>query len=220
MTLEGVFSRSTQRAADNFSSEDRKWVVKRVQKQQDIELDDFGSVEQNRAKLFSLAKLGKAAEINKLLPRLTSQQINAPDSQGRTPLDWALFKEGRNSCYLKTALLLIKKGGANIDHPDVMLGMTTLSWAAANGRNVMLRHLLDIKADPNACGTLSSPALTHAAIKGHMETVTSLLAAKANVNYLNPNGLTALDYAREKTTPNHEIIVGKLIEGGGVPKQI
>jgi hypothetical protein len=53
-----------------------------------------------------------------------------------------------------------------------------------------------------------------------METVTSLLAAKANVNYLNPNGLTALDYAREKTTPNHEIIVGKLIEGGGVPKQI
>lgn len=96
------------------------------------------------------------------------------------------------------AVELLLAAGAN---PNLRnhYGRTALMFAAGYGQTAIVDRLLAAGADPNLVPTDASgwTALLAACARGHVDTVATLLRAKADITQRARDGKTALDLARD-----------------------
>ncbi|CAF0768133.1 unnamed protein product [Adineta ricciae] len=122
------------------------------------------------------------------------------NSNRHTPLLCAVIMEKVNA-----AEYLIK---ANCDiHSRDSVGKTALHWAAFYGLNNIILLLLERGADINAIADLGLPPL-HCAVQQpfHADTIKLLIEKGANVNIRNEMDLTILDYVRNHSPNDTELI--------------
>jgi ankyrin repeat protein len=121
--------------------------------------------------------------------------VNAPQSDGATAIQWAAYKDD-----LAMADALIA-AGANVKTPN-REGATPLHLAAVNGSAGMIEKLLKAGADPNERGPQGETPLMLAARNGNVDAIQILLAHKASVNTKEKlRGTTALMWAAEQAHP-------------------
>ena len=101
--------------------------------------------------------------------------VNAPESDGTTALDWAVRQDDR-----EMADRLIK-AGANVKLAN-RYGVTPLYLACVNGSAPMIAKLLDAGADANAASTEGETALMTVARTGNVDAAKVLLSHGADVN--------------------------------------
>lgn len=112
--------------------------------------------------------------------------INAQDSQGRTPLMIAAYNEDYD-----TAKVLIK-AGADVNIQDNMKNNPYL-YASAEGYNDILRIIIGAEADTKITNRYGGTGLIPASEHGYVEVVDMLLTkTDVNVNHVNNLGWTAL----------------------------
>jgi ankyrin repeat protein len=100
--------------------------------------------------------------------------------------------------------------GVSIEHDK--LGETALIFAAKAGQAEVLEFLVGENANIEARGSIDYwTALIHAASKGHLDCVSSLIKAGANINYHAHSGTTALC---EAAYNGHLSCVRSLVEAG------
>ena len=134
-----------------------------------------------------------------------SFDVNAPQSDGATPLHWAAHWND-----LDTATLLIL-AGANVNAVNE-LGVTPLSLAALNASAAMADALLCDGADPNAVRPSGETVLMTGARTGNAELVRALLASGADVQASTHfQGQTPLMWAASE---GHADVVQTLLEAG------
>ncbi|HEY6344564.1 MAG TPA: ankyrin repeat domain-containing protein [Bryobacteraceae bacterium] len=123
--------------------------------------------------LSDAVKTGDAAAVRSLLERHVD--VNAPDPDGTTPLDWAV-----ENVDFETAQLLLKAGArAEVSNRD---GVTPL-WLAAMHRDARIaRLLLQAGADANHRSPSGENVLMAAARTGDPELVDLLLSSGADPN--------------------------------------
>ena len=83
----------------------------------------------------------------------------------------------------------LKDGTADVCDDE---GSTPLMYAAANGREMIIRQLLQERGEPDAQNAYGWTALMQAAYYGHLGSVLLLLQGGAEVNKKNCWGTTAL----------------------------
>jgi ankyrin repeat protein len=133
----------------------------------------------------------------------THADINAPQSDGATALQWAAYLDDADT----TALLI--KAGARVDAAN-HYGMTPLALACGNGNAAVIDHLLKGGADPNRTVRAGETPLMLAARTGNADAVTVLLRAGAAVDAKETwNGQTALLWA---SAAGHAAVVQILID--------
>ena len=133
----------------------------------------------------------------------THTDVNAPQSDGATPLHWAAYLDDADT----TALLI--KAGARVDTPN-HYGVTPLSLACGNGNAAVIDRLLKGGADPNRSVRAGETPLMLAARTGNAEAVTALVRAGAAVDAKETwNGQTALMWA---AASGHGAVVQVLID--------
>jgi ankyrin repeat protein len=116
--------------------------------------------------------------------------VNAPEGDGMTALHWAAEHGDQNLA----ALLL--ESGANPGAQTRIGRHTPLHVAARGGHHLVVRTLVDAKADVNALTTTGAAPLHFAAASGSSETVKILLDSAADVNAREPQwGQTPLMFA-------------------------
>lgn len=139
-----------------------------------------------------------------------------------------------------TVSRLLQTTGIEIDRLDLS-GRTLLSTAAEFGHDEVAKLLLDAKADPNAKDSMGSAQeekppfgdewkrimassqertpLFWAVCEGHYETVEILADAGGNVNVVDSNGLSPLDFVRKWHCPRMEELLKRKASEGAVGKQ-
>ena len=86
-------------------------------------------------------------------------------------------------------------GRANVNAVDCG-GRTALRWACVNGRDAIVRKLLDAKADPNiAANSGWTPLITASCHVCGAPIVAALISSGANVNHASDDGWTTLMWA-------------------------
>jgi uncharacterized protein len=131
--------------------------------------------------------------------------VNLPDADGTTPLEWAVYADD-----LETARLLLA-AGANAKIAN-RYGVTPLSLAATNRNAAMAEALLNAGADANAKLPGGDTMLMTAARTGNAEIVRMLLEHGADVNAKGEAyGETALVWAAQE---NHAEAAQVLIAHG------
>ncbi len=183
------------------------------------------------------AAIGKIAMVAELVEQAKTEEartalINGQDSQGMTPLMWAIFKGHNNivKALLKygadvnvndrfgaTALILttvptysdlaviksLIEHGAHIDAQNNN-GSTALIFATKINKTDIVEELLKHEAHVNIQDKCGWTALMHAILNRNKDIVELLLNHNAQVNITNNVGQTALDIAR--STENQAII--------------
>jgi uncharacterized protein len=135
----------------------------------------------------------------------TRADVNAPQTDGATPLHWAAYLEDAET----TALLI--RAGAKVDTRN-NYGVTPLSLAAGNGNAAIIDQLLKGGADPNDAVRAGETPLMLAARTGKADAVNALLGAGAKVDAKETwNGQTALMWA---AAAGHGPVVQVLVEHG------
>lgn len=120
-----------------------------------------------------------------LIPAVPCSQLTE-----KSRIDAELFAGIWNNDVAQIRCLLSK--GANPNEQDG-LGNTALYFAVDNGRDAIAKILLDHGADPNGISTLSRiTPLMVAASRGDTTATRLLLAKRANLNFQNKYGVTAL----------------------------
>ena len=150
--------------------------------------------------LLDAVKVSDVATVRALLQK--GADVNAPDVEGTTALDWAARLDAG-----AVADLLIRAGA----HPNTVnrYGVTALALAAANGSGEMIERLLKAGADPNRASAGGETVLMTAARSGSVAGVTHLLARGADVEAKEPRrGTNALMWAAEE---NHAPIDRKSV---------
>jgi uncharacterized protein len=161
-------------------------------------VNEFGSTPLSEA-----AVTGNVAVIEKLLK--AGADPESPNGDGQT----ALMVLARTSNVAAAKLLLKKK--ANVDAVEKWHGQTALMWAAAQSQPEMVKLLIKHGANVNARSLVNNwqrqvtaepraqarPAggltpLLYAARQGCLECVKSLVAAKADLDMTDPEGVTPL----------------------------
>ena len=105
----------------------------------------------------------------------------------------------------------------NVNYAD-SCGFTFLMMAANYGNLVVVLFLLNNRADPNRMGPYETTALYWAALNGHVQVVTALLDAGANVNQARAtDGTTPLYVASQK---GHWDVVTALLGAGADPNMM
>lgn len=112
--------------------------------------------------------------------------VDAKANNGNTALMIAAYK-GK----LPAVLALLKKGAA-VNRAD----WTPLHYAAAGGRDDIVRLLLEKGAEIDARSPNRTTPLMIAAYEGHDSTVKLLLERGANIMLTNESGMSPIDYAK------------------------
>jgi hypothetical protein len=112
--------------------------------------------------------------------------VNARANNGNSALMIAAYKGNQ------TAVQVLLKKGAAINQP----GWTPLHYAAAGGKDDIVRLLLDKGAEIDARSPNHTTPLMIAAYEGHYSTAKLLLDRGADVTLTNVSGLTTIDYAK------------------------
>ena len=132
--------------------------------------------------------------------------VNAPDADTSTPLDWAV-----QSNNLEIVNLLID-AGANVN-AETRYKITPLSLACTNGNAAIIERLLKAGVDPNGTSEEGQTALMTAALNGKVDAIKVLLSHGAKVNAIEPfKGQTALMWAAGEGNSDAAAL---LIEFGG-----
>ncbi len=150
--------------------------------------------------LFDAVKKGSLQDVARLLR--TGADVNAQDSDGRTPLGWA-SRAGNTEM---VGLLLDKKADPNAADRK---GVTPLMLASDAGHTRVLSLLLERGADPLAQDDDSRTALMYACSKGHERAARALLEAGSSPHMEDKDGKNAFDLASEK---GHENLVQMLMD--------
>jgi ankyrin repeat protein len=111
--------------------------------------------------------------------------INAVDSEGRTPLMYAVAAEAP----FMVRFLLQKGALTNLIDAH---GYTALTEACCTGNKAIIQMLLDKGADFSFPDNTGQTALAHACAANHIDAVKMLLKAGANPNEMNHKGLSLL----------------------------
>ena len=131
--------------------------------------------------------------------------VNAVNAAGQTPL----MVLARTSNVAAVRLLI--RAGAKVNAAEKIRGQTALMWAAAQGQPAMVRELLSHGADVNAYTFINNSqrqvsgepraqyrpaggftALLFASRQGCLECVKALVGKGAQIDYTDPEGVTAL----------------------------
>ncbi len=136
---------------------------------------------------------GDKAAVKSLLQ--TKEDVNKPQADGATALQWAAYKND-----MEMADVLIAAGA------DVKArsreGATALYLAGVNGSPAMIEKLLKAGADPNELGPTGETPLMLAARNGSLDAIKVLLDHKADVNAKEKlRGTTAIMWAAERGNP-------------------
>jgi len=133
-------------------------------------------------------------------------QVNEQDQNGKTPLDSA-FEDAHSSASMYIAEVLIRAGGrSSLDQYAYCIpairssnfdirfddGLAPLHFAAREGHIVILRYLLEKKANIEAKNASGAPPLHEAFRAGQIEAAKMLIQAGANVNARDAKGNTAM----------------------------
>ena len=149
------------------------------------------------------AMKGDKAAVRSLLAQ--KAEVNAPQADGATAVQWAAYKDD-----LELADLLIA-AGANVRTPN-REGATPLYLAGINGSAAMLERLLNAGADVNELGPQGETPLMLASRTGNLDAMKVLLAHRAAINARERlRGTTPLMWACEQ---RHPAAVKLLIENG------
>jgi ankyrin repeat protein len=124
--------------------------------------------------------------------------VNLTDQGGFTPLHWAAMFDKSEV----VSVLLTNKADLTARVPQ--FGWTPLRLAVIHGHMATAKTLLKGGADPNLRDDVNIPLLHQAVIRGKGDMVELLLASKAEINYKDPEGETALAEAEEQG--NREIM--------------
>jgi uncharacterized protein len=145
---------------------------------------------------------GDRAQVQHLLKARTARtDVNQPDADGTTPLEWAVYADD-----LATTQMLLR-AGANTNTAN-RYGVTPLYLAATNRNQAMVKALLAAGADANAKLPSGGTVLMHAAHTGNPEIVSLLLEHGADVNAKGvPYGETALVWAADENHAEAEQVL-------------
>lgn len=139
------------------------------------------------------AMKGDKAAVRSLIAQ--QADVNAPQADGATAIQWAAYKDD-----LELATLLIA-AGANVKTPNRQ-GATPLYLAGINGSPAMIEKLLSAGADVNEPGPQGETPLMLASRTGNLGAMKVLLAHKAAINAKEKlRGTTALMWATEQRHP-------------------
>jgi len=133
----------------------------------------WAGTDEDESKLADAVRDGDRAGALALLKQHAN--VNAPEPDGTTALDWAVRQDDR-----EMADLLIQ-AGANVKAANVY-GVTPMYLACVNGSAPMIAKLLEAGADANAATTEGETALMTAARTGIVDAAKVLLAHGADVN--------------------------------------
>ncbi|VVC27448.1 Adenine nucleotide alpha hydrolase-like domains,Ankyrin repeat-containing domain,Ankyrin repeat [Cinara cedri] len=147
-------------------------------------------------------------KIVKALLKKEDINVNVQDENGRTALYWAAVY-GRGEVVNR----LLNTEGIEVNTADNN-GETALYWAAAGGHLKIVKALLKKEGiNVNAAGGNRETALHRAAAGGHLEIVKALLAAGADINLVNENGMNPLSKAiAHKKTDVYEHMIEHITE--------
>lgn len=149
-----------------------------------------------------------AAKGDKITVRTLIQQkadVNAPQSDGATALQWAAY---RNDVELADVLIA---AGANAKLAN-REGVTALQLASLNGSGPMIEKLIKAGADPNEKSPRGETPIMMAARSGNVDAIKVLADNKADLNAAESiRGTTALMWATEQ---GHAAAIKALIERG------
>ncbi|KAH7175768.1 hypothetical protein EDB81DRAFT_22618 [Dactylonectria macrodidyma] len=147
-----------------------------------------------------MSRYGVAGALWVILERADQVGINidAKDSDGRTPLSWAAERGD------EAVVRLLLDGGAHTEAPDKIWGWTPLEWAAVKGHEAVVRLLLDRGAHIEAPDKDGSTPLSGAAAGGHEAVVRLLLDRGAHIEAPDKDGSTPLSWAAAN---GHEAVV-------------
>ena len=149
------------------------------------------------------AMKGDQASVRSLIAQ--KADVNAPQADGATAIQWAAFRND-----LAMADLLIA-AGANVKTPN-REGATPLYLASIYGSPAMIEKLLKAAADPNERGPQEETPLMLASRTGNLDAMQVLLDHKAEVNAKEKlRGTTALMWAVDQ---GHSDAVKLLIKHG------
>ncbi|KAI7759139.1 hypothetical protein LZL87_014346, partial [Fusarium oxysporum] len=153
-----------------------------------------------------LSRYGVAGALGVILGRADQVGINIDggDSDGRTPLWWAV-ERGH-----ETVVQLLLDRGAYTEAADKE-GWTPLLRAAENGHEAVMRLLLDQGANTDAVDKDCRTLLWWASLEGHEAIVRLLLDRGADIHAADKWGRTPLFKAAER---GHEAVVQLLLDQG------
>lgn len=121
--------------------------------------------------------------------------VDVAHADGFTPLHRTVW--GQKSHHLLTAKILVKEGGANVDHLDAQ-GFPPSHRALESQWVEMLNALLIMGADPNIKTRLLGDTLLHAAVKAqNVEMVKLVLEAGGDITVENTQGQTPKELAKQ-----------------------
>lgn len=129
-------------------------------------------------------RIALAAALIAALPGLASAQ---QQSEG-----YKFLEAVRNEKGSDVEELLSKPGTTVINARSATNGETALHVVIQNGSGVYLTYLLQHGANPNVRDNAGTAPIVLAATRGRNDLIDQLIAGKANVNYGNSNGETAL----------------------------
>lgn len=139
------------------------------------------------SELTAAIKTDTADTVRTLIRR--SVDVNAPERDGTTPLQWAIYNEKAEV----VELLLDADADVELANRE---GMTPLGLAAMTGNPVVVELLLDAGAGVNTAMLNGETPLMMAARTGNLETIQLLLDRGADINAAEPlRGTTALMWA-------------------------
>ena len=131
--------------------------------------------------------------------------VNAPQPDGATAIQWAAYRDDPEMADLLIA------AGANVKAAN-REGATPLYLASLRGSPAMIDKLLKAGADPNERGPEGETPLMLASRAGNLDAIKVLLAHKADINAKDKiRGTTALMWA---TAQGHPAAVKVLISSG------
>jgi len=111
-----------------------------------------------------------------------------------------------------SADILVNKLGANLETRDID-GRTPALWCSRRGHSMLLKTLIDLKADLKSTDRFNFTALHHAVKGGHEDSVQALLAAKASCSARDFRQRTPLDIAYNQKFER----IQKILKGETVP---
>jgi len=155
------------------------------------------------------ARWGDTEALKTALAR--GMDVNAHDIDGVTAIRWAAV-EGQTA-----VVQLLIEAGADVDSSDSH-SVTGLMMAARWGFTDIVAALLDAGAEVDMISTLGAgrTALMYAAIRGHDEIATLLLAAEADPSIEDGQGFTAAELAKRWGRPHMARLIS---EHGGTASQ-
>ncbi|MCJ1404370.1 hypothetical protein MMC11_007595 [Xylographa trunciseda] len=158
--------------------------------------------------LFGGAYFGLTAIVKKALE--VGCDINAVDSNAKTPLHWASERG-----YVEVAILLILNG-ADI-FSQAFDGRTSLHFAAQNCHIDLVKQLLASGISPDSAAFDGRTALHLAVEANHIEMVEILLDAGADATARTTSGLNAFQFASQLTTQR---VLHLLMNSATVPEKL